>query len=745
MSNDLFDPEWVAERRRATPAATLTRRQFFRVSGLAGGGLLLSMAMPGISEAAAEPSVFEPNVFVRIDPDNRATITVSQSEMGQGVRTTLAMIVAEELDLDWPRVNVQTAPADEKKYGRQGTGGSASIRRNWTRLRESGASARAMLLAAAADRLGVSADTLETADSYVIDPAGGKRIAYGDLAAAAATKPVPDKPSLKTPAQFRLLGKEHPGVDVDAIVTGKAVYGADVRLPGMLYAVVERSPVHGGSLKSYDDTAALKINGVRKVVTVPAVGGSTNVHAGVAVIADSTWSAMQGRDALEIEWDAGPHGSENSAAHSKKMHELTSRPGQITVNRLGDPDKVLAAADDVLSATYEVPFLSHATMEPMNCTAAVEGDRCRIWAPTQFPNWAARATSEALKIPAANVSVEIMLIGGGFGRRINPDYVVEAALVAAQADAPVKVTWSREDDMRHDFYRPAAVHVIDACLDDAGMPLAWRQRFATPAIRATYSDKVDVDAFGVGESDGAANMLYRIPNRSGDYSYLDSGINRGWWRAVHTTHATFAVESFIDELAERAGKDPLELRLALIDELEVDRPEQNEEFPFRPERLKGVLQLAATKAGWGKPLPAGHGMGIACGIDHLSYAAEVVEVSVVDGKLRIHKVVCAADCGPVLNPNGGRAQIEGGIVQGLSAVLGERITVADGRIVEGNFGDYRILRINESPLVIETYFAETDAHPTGLGEPSVPPIAAALANAIYAATGKRHRSLPIEI
>ena len=745
MSSDLFDPEWVAERRRATPAATLTRRQFFRVSGLAGGGLLLSMAMPGISQAAAEASFFEPNVFVRIDPDNRATITVSQSEMGQGVRTTLAMIVAEELDLDWSRVNVQTAPADEKKYGRQGTGGSASIRRNWTRLRESGASARTMLLAAAADRLGVAANTLETADSYVIDPASGKRIAYGDLAAAAATKPAPDKPALKTPAQFRLLGKEHPGIDVDAIVTGKAVYGADVRLPGMLYAVVERSPVHGGSLKSYDDTAALKINGVRKVITVPAVGGSTNVHAGVAVIADSTWAAMQGRDALTIEWNAGPHGGETSAAHSKKMHELTSRPGEATVNRLGDPDKVLAAADDVLSATYEVPFLSHATMEPMNCTAAVDGDRCRIWAPTQFPNWAARATSEALKIPAANVSVEIMLIGGGFGRRINPDYAVEAALVAAQADAPVKVTWSREDDMRHDFYRPAAVHVIDACLDDAGMPLAWRQRFATPAIRATYSDKVDVDAFGVGESDGAANMLYRIPNRSCEYSYLDSGINRGWWRAVHTTHATFAVESFIDELAARAGKDPLELRLALIDELEVDRPEQNEEFPFRPQRLKGVLQLAAAKAGWGKPLPAGHGMGIACGIDHLSYAAEVVEVSVIDGKLRIHKVVCAADCGPVLNPNGGRAQIEGGIVQGLSAALRERITVADGRIVEGNFGDYRILRINESPLVIETHFAETDAHPTGLGEPSVPPIAAALANAIYAATGKRHRRLPIEI
>ena len=665
--------------------------------------------------------------------------------MGQGVRTTLAMIVAEELDLDWSRVNVQTAPADEKKYGRQGTGGSASIRRNWTRLRESGASARAMLLAAAADQLGVAANTLETADSYVIDPASGKRIAYGDLAAAAATKPAPDKPALKTPAQFRLLGKEHPGIDVDAIVTGKAVYGADVRLPGMLYAVVERSPVHGGSLKSYDDTAALKINGVRKVITVPAVGGSTNVHAGVAVIADSTWAAMQGRDALAIEWNAGPHGGETSAAHSKKMLELTSRPGEATVNRLGDPDKVLAAADDVLSATYEVPFLSHATMEPMNCTAAVDGDRCRIWAPTQFPNWAARATSEALKIPAANVSVEIMLIGGGFGRRINPDYAVEAALVAAQADAPVKVTWSREDDMRHDFYRPAAVHVIDACLDDAGMPLAWRQRFATPAIRATYSDKVDVDAFGVGESDGAANMLYRIPNRSCEYSYLDSGINRGWWRAVHTTHATFAVESFIDELAARAAKDPLELRLALIDELEVDRPEQNEEFPFRPQRLKGVLQLAAAKAGWGKPLPAGHGMGIACGIDHLSYAAEVVEVSVIDGKLRIHKVVCAADCGPVLNPNGGRAQIEGGIVQGLSAALRERITVADGRIVEGNFGDYRILRINESPLVIETHFAETDAHPTGLGEPSVPPIAAALANAIYAATGKRHRRLPIEI
>jgi isoquinoline 1-oxidoreductase beta subunit len=517
----------------------------------------------------------------------------------------------------------------------------------------------------------------------------------------------------------------------------------------MKYAVVARTPAHGGSVKSYDGSAALAVPGVLRVIEVPGVAGSTHVHSGVAVIAENTWAAMKGRDALEIEWDPGPGGGDTSAGYSRRMREAVSGPGGATINRVGDPDRVIAeaeAAGGVIDATFELPFLSHATMEPQNCVAEVTGDRCRLLAPTQFPNWAAPATAGALGIPEENVEVTIPLLGGGYGRRINPDYAVEAALIARELDGPVKVIWTREDDLRHDFYRPCAVHRIQAVLGDDGYPTAWRHRFSDPAISGTYED-VNEEEFGVGEATGGGDMLYRVPNRSCEYTYLPSRITRGWWRAVSTTHTTFAVEVFIDELAERAGIDPLEYRLALIDAPTVDRPAWPDSAPTEldPERLKGVLRLAAEKAGWSRSLPEGHGLGIACGIDHLSYSAEVIEVSVRNGELRIERVVCAADCGPVLNPNGGRAQIEGAIIQGLSAALREKATVRGGAIEQGNFDGYPILRMREAPKAIEVYFAETDSHPTGLGEPGVPPAAPALANAIYRATGVRHRTLPISL
>jgi isoquinoline 1-oxidoreductase beta subunit len=748
----------------------LSRRGFLRITGLAGGGLLIAVSLPGCKgegetegsreaqalhtphpetqqPAPATPSEpFEANAFVRIESDGTATITVAKSEMGQGVRTTLAMLVAEELDLDWSKVRVAQAPEHPDKYGRQGTGGSGSVRSGWKPLREAGAKARAMLVAAAASKLGVSASELTTEQSQVVHAASGRKVGYGELAGVAAQQAVPEEVKLKEPKDYKILGKEHAGIDVKDIVQGKARYGMDIRREGMLFASIARPAVFGAKVKSFDAAAAMAVPGVVQVVEVPAVGEDVRVHGGVAVVAQNNWAAMKGREKLAVQWDPGPNARESSAGNLAQMDRSVAKKGKVQVNKLGDPDRGLSKAGKAaLRARYEVPFIAHATMEPMNCTAHVQGDRCQVWGPTQFPNWAADAIAKALGIPRANVAVEISLLGGGFGRRINPDYAVEAALVAKQVNAPVQVQWTREDDLQHDFYRPMAVHVIEASLGADGYPEAWRHRMSTPAITRTINAEAPEDELGVQESNGASDMLYRVPNRSLEYTYQPSGVPRGWWRAVHTTHTTFAVESFIDELAEKAGKDPYEYRLHLIDALQVSRPEPNKEFPWDPERLRGVLKLAAERGGWGKTLPAGHGMGIAVAIDHLSYAAEVIEVSVIDGKLRVHKVVCAADCGPVMNPNGARAQLEGGVIQGLSAALKEKITIAGGRVEQTNFSDYQILRINEAPVVIETYFAATDAHPTGLGEPSVPPVAPALASAIYRATGKRPRSLPIQL
>jgi isoquinoline 1-oxidoreductase beta subunit len=414
------------------------------------------------------------------------------------------------------------------------------------------------------------------------------------------------------------------------------------------------------------------------------------------------------------------------------------------VNKFGDPDAVLGRASVVINAEYEAPFLSHATMEPMNCTASFKDGKVEIWSPTQFPDWATGATAGALKILGTSVTVHVTLMGGGFGRRINPDFTVEAALISKAAGKAVKVVWNRSDDLRHDFYRPCAMHRFDASLGADGFPEAWRHRLANPAIGAFYQGPKP--GHGKDEADGSENMAYRIPNRSVEYTLIESGVPRGWWRAVSTTHAVFAVESFIDELAAIAGKDPVEYRLALIDQIPGVKPDPaSADFAFVPERLKGVLRTAAEKAGWGKPLPAGHAMGIACGRDHRSYAAEVVEVARVDGGVRIVKVVCAADCGPVMNPTGARAQLEGGIIMALSAATKEAITIAGGAVEQTGFDRYPLLRMNEAPPVIETHFVETDMHPTGLGEPSVPPLAPALANAITKLTGKRPRSMPFPV
>lgn len=726
------------------PRTRCTRRDFLRISA-AGGGLLLGISLPsgcGII-AGRNRAALRPDVWVRLDPDDSITITVAKSEMGQGVRTSLAMLVAEELDADWTHVKVVQADFNER-YGSQGTGGSGSVRDNYGMLRETGAALRVMLINAASARWSVPAAECSTEPSAVLHSSSGRRLRYAELAADAADQPVPTRVTLKPKSQWRILGRDQRGIDLQDVVHGRAVYGGDVRVPGLRFAVIERAPSFGSTVRSFDAAAAKAVPGVREVVEVKPVGGNVRVHAGVAVVADTTWAALEGRRALTVDWEPGPHAGESSAAYEETMRAALQRSGTELVNRVGDPDATLAAAASVHTADYDAPFLSHATMEPMTCTARVEGGRVEIWSPTQFPDWAVGATASALGISGGNVTIHIPLLGGGFGRRINPDFTVEAALVARQVSGPVQVFWTREDDLRHGFYRPCARHRLDAALGPDGFPIAWRHRMSTPAIEATFGPSEE--GYGGSEGDGGGNMAYRVPNRSLEYTLLQSGVHRGWWRAVHTTHATFAVESFIDELAQAAGRDPLEYRLALIDSVPVGRPSiGSRAFPFNPERLQGVLRLAAEKAGWSSPAPAGRFRGIACGYDHLSYAAEVVEVSLRTNRVQIERVVCAADCGPVINPSGARAQVEGGIIQALSAATRERITIAGGGVEQRNFDGYPILRISEAPPVIETWFAETDTEPTGLGEPAVPPLAPALANAIARATGKRLRSLPLSL
>jgi isoquinoline 1-oxidoreductase beta subunit len=724
--------------------ATLSfnRRDFLRVSAV-GGGLVLGIRLCAMADDQGQRPPLQPDTWIRIASDNTVTITVGKTEMGQGVRTSLAMLAAEELDADWGRVTVEQAGFGQQ-YGNQGTGGSSSVRTSYQTMRQAGAAVRSMLVAAAAAQWGVPPAECTTEPSQVLHRPSGRKLAYGAVAARAAALPVPQQIELKSPREFRLMGKPQKSVITQDVIHGRIRYGLDQRLPGMLFAAIERAPVFGATVRSFDPAGARRVKGVVDVVEVAPFANGVGVHAGVAVVAETTWAALEGRRALRVDWDRGPHADESSAGHSATMRAALDGPGKETVNRLGDPDAVLGRAAKVITADYELPFIAHATMEPMNCTVHVQGDKVEIWSPSQTPGSSVAGTARALGIPAENVTLHLTMLGGGFGRRLNADYTVEAALVGQKIQRPVMVMWTREDDLQHDFYRPCALHRFAASLGSDGHPEAWRQRFSTPAISATVSGS-NQPGYGVSESDGGGNMAYRIPNRSCEYTLLESGVPRGWWRAVHTTHNTFAVECFLDELAAEAGKDPYEYRMALIDEVTVDRPAQSRDFPFRPERLKGVLRLAAEKAGWGRTMPAGRAMGIACGFDHLSYSAIVVEVSTRGDRVRIERIVCAGDCGPVVNPNGATAQLQGGLMQALSVALRERITIAGGGVEQENFDSYPILRINEVPPQVEVYLANTDAAPTGIGETAVPPLAPALANAIARATGRRLRSLPLDI
>jgi isoquinoline 1-oxidoreductase subunit beta len=691
--------------------ASVNRRGFLRTGAGAAGGLLISFYLPERSKlAAAAPTSSKLNAFVHVGSDDMVTLFIHKAEMGQGTVTSLSMLLAEELECDWSKIRTEF-PGVSTEYGPyQGVFGSQSIRTSWMPLRKAGATAREMLIQAAAAQWNVDKSRCRAQNGAVINTDTNARASFGSLAEEASKLPAPSNVALKNPGQFRLIGKPTKRLDTHDKVNGRARFGLDVRLPGMLHAVVERSPVFGGKVASFDASKSKTIPGVKDVIAI---------SNGVAVIADNTWSAMEGRRVLKVQWDEGAIAAVSSTGISKNFADYSERPG-AEARKNGDAALALQGAAKKVEAVYETPFLAHAPMEPLNCVAHVRADACEVWASTQGQS---AARDEAVRITGLapeKVKVYTEFMGGGFGRRARADYIAEAVEVSKAAGARVQVTWSREDDLQQDFYRPAAYGRFTAGLDADGWPTAMTARLICSPFGGLSKG---VAHTGV---EGVVDLLYGIPNVLVDYHALDPGIPVSYWRSVGYSQNTFFLESFIDEVARAGGKDPLELRLRLL---------QN------APRLRAVLELAADKAGWGKPLPAGHGRGIAVVNNIGSFTAQVAEASLEGGKLRVHKVVCAVDCGYVVNPSGIDQQIRSGIVFGLSALKGG-ITIERGRVQQQNFHQYDVLRMEEMPAV-EVHVVPTPNSPGGIGEASTPGIVPAVANAIFAATGKRIRRLPI--
>jgi isoquinoline 1-oxidoreductase beta subunit len=708
-----------------------SRRDFLKVTGAAGAGLVLSLhldAKPRPGEAAQ--AAFHPNAFLAIRPDGTAQITVPKVEMGQGVRTALPLALAEELDLDWSRIEVATAqPGPEFKA--MNTGGSTSVSTTWDALRRAGAAAREMLKGAAAAQWKVSIAQCRTEKGFVLGP-DGKKLGYGALAEAAAKLPVPKDPPLKKPGEYRLLGKRTPRFDGPAIVTGKAVFGLDVRRPGQRFAAVLRCPVPGGQPKSWDEAKAKSVRGVKAVLKVPT---------GIAVVADSTWAAFKGRDALAATatWDEGAARDFSSAALEARSRTALAGPAD-DARREGDPAKALAAAAKVLEAEYSFPYQAHVTVEPMNATAQVGADGAEMWVGSQSANRAQDRAAAAVGLKAEQLKVNVPLIGGGFGRRLGTDFSTEAAQVAKAAGGAVQVVWDREDDIRHDLHHPATLHRLRAGIDGAGTLTAWTHRIAGPAVLRSWTGGQKAPSQASTETNGAYDIPYAIPAIAVDFAEVEAPTPLGWWRGIQIVPNVFARECFFDEVAHALGKDPLRFRLDLLG----DRGKVKfgrDEADIR--RLKKVLEVAAAKADWGRKLPAGRGLGLAChAYDGRTYAAEVAEVSVAKGRLKVHKVTCAVDCGLAVNPAGLEAQVEGGIAFGLSALFSQ-ITWEKGRTVQTGYHDFPVLRLGDMPL-IETHIIPSAEAPSGMGEPPVPVAIPAVLNAVFAATGKRIRKVPIE-
>ncbi len=714
-----------------------SRRDFLKAGAVVGGGLVIAFVVPGARRfamaqeagAAAAAAPFAPNAFLRIGNDDRITVLLSHSEMGQGIWTALPMLVAEELDADWSKIKVEHAPAAQAyahtAFGMQMTGGSTSTWSEFDRYRQAGAAAKAMLVQAAAARTGVAATEIRTENGEVV--AGGQRIRYGDLADDAGKLPVPDPKTLKLkdPKDWKIIGKPTPRLDTPEKITGRAQFGMDVQFDGLLTAVVARAPVFGGKVKSFDATAAKAVPGVRDVVQVPS---------GVAVIADHYWAAKLGRDALKVDWDLGPNAALDTDTLRAEFAKLAGTPGPVAA-QAGDAAAAMAKAAKTVEAEYAVPYLAHAPMEPLNCTVKIAADKCEIWTGTQFQTVDQQVASKITGLKPEQIFIHTTFLGGGFGRRATPvsDFVSEAVEVAKAAKVPVKTVWSREDDVRGGYYRPAYVQRAKIGLDADGKPVAWQQVMVGQSITTgtpfePFTVKNGIDGTSV---EGVADSPYVLgtPAHRVDLHSPKTGIPVLWWRSVGHSYNGFIMESLVDELAHAAGKDPLEYRRMLL----KDHP-----------RHLAALNLAADKFGWSKPAAQGRGRGIAVHESFGSYVAQAAEVSVENGAIKVHRVVCAIDCGPVVNPQTVAAQMESGIAFGLGAALHSKLTFKDGRVQESNYHDYQVLRMHEMP-VVEVHIVTSTEKMGGVGEPGTPPIAPAVANAVFALTGQRLRELPLRL
>jgi isoquinoline 1-oxidoreductase subunit beta len=726
------------------------------ILGLHVGGVTSAFAAQVVSKGPAATGAFNPNVYISVAPSGEIFLVVHRSEMGTGIRTSLAMVLADELDADWRTVKIVQAQGDAK-YGDQNTDGSRSVRQFFQPLRVAGGTARQMLIAAAAEQWKVDPATCTTELGHVVHAPSKRRLAYGALAASAAHQPMPsaDKVHLKSKDEWRYIGKSLQIVDLDDIVHGRATYGIDVVLPGMAYASIEHPPVYGATLKHVDDSDALKVKGVLRVVQIPVTPISSGFRplGGVAVLATNSWAALQGRRKLKLEWDMGPNASYDSAAYRKVLEDTARQPGKAARNN-GDVAAALEHAAKRVSADYYVPHLAHATMEPVCATASYENGAVKVWATTQNPQQARTTVAQVLGLEEHAVTINVTLLGGGFGRKSKPDYVAEAAFLSRAAGKPVKVTWTREDDMRNDYYHAVCAQHLEGGLDASGKTVAWLHRTVFPSIQSTFKPNVTYGVAGELQQ-GVTDMPYDIANVRCENGPAQAHTRIGWYRSVYNIPHGFAAGSFVDELAHAAGKDPVEHLLAMLGEprridlhaMGVDYPNYGasiDEYPIDTARHAAVVREVAARSGWGKPLPARYGRGIAVHRSFLSYVAVVAQVHVADdGSVRVTRVDIAADCGRVINPDRVTAQFEGAVVMALGNTLYSEISFKNGATEQSNFTDYNVARIDSVPET-HVYIVPSDAPPGGVGEPGVPPTSAAICNAIFNATGTRIRALPVD-
>ncbi|WP_458129565.1 molybdopterin cofactor-binding domain-containing protein [Pseudomonas sp. Z2-11] len=749
--------------------SNLSRRGFLK--GASATGVLVLAASWGLPEAFAEEKKFgaegmphgavdDPKVYVSIAADGSVTVICNRSEMGQGVRTSLSMVVADELDADWALVKVRQAPADEARFGNQDTDGSRSMRHWYEPMRRCGAAARTMLELAAAAQWKVPVGECRAQLHKVVHQPSGRELGYGELAAAAAALPVPARDSLrlKQPSEFRYIGKEASrAIDGADIVNGRAVFGADVHFDGMLYAVVARPRVYGGKVRSVDSSAALKVPGVIKVVQIEGrpLPSEFQPLGGVAVVAKNTWAAIKGREALKIEWDDGPNAGYDSIAYRKELQAAALKPGKV-LHSTGDLDDALAKADSTLEAAYYLPHLSQSPMEPMVAVARFKDGQCEAWAPSQAPQVTRERVAERLGIPFEKVTINITLLGGGFGRKSKPDFVVEAAVLSKEFPGQaVRVQWTREDDIHHSYFHTVSAEYLKAGLNKDGLPSAWLHRTVAPTITALFAPGMTHEApFEVGM--GVTNMAYAIPNLRLENPEAVAHTRVGWYRSVSNIPHGFAIQSFIDELAHKAGQDPLKYHLKLLGpDRKINPNSQNdswnygespERYPIDTARIRTVLETAAKAAGWGRELPKGRGLGLAVHYSFVTYVAAAIEVEVKDdGTIIVHKADIAVDCGPQINPERIRSQFEGACVMGLGNAMVGEISFKDGKVQQDNFHMYEVARMSLAPKEVAVHLVTPPGEVPlgGVGEPGVPPIAPALCNAIFAATGKRIRDLPV--